>query len=226
MFTGLIQDVGRVVEVMHRARSSRIGIQTSLDLSDMTLGESVAVDGACYTVVEWSGQTFSVDVSPESLDRTTSGQLRRGHRVNLERALRLSDRLGGHLVLGHVDGVGQLRERRSEANAWHLRFSAPPAVARYLIPKGSVAVDGISLTVNECDDTSFSVTIIPHTADRTTLVDRSPGDSVNLEADVLGKYVAKLLGMGAAGGDQNDQDDQGDARLTRLLREQGFIRDA
>jgi riboflavin synthase len=195
MFTGLIRDLGTVEEVQHRGRSSRLRLSAhALDLSDLELGESIAVNGACLTAVSHSGQTFAVDVSPESLDKTTLGRLKRGDRVHLERALRLADRLGGHLVLGHVDGVGHLRRRRAEANAWHLAFDAPPEVTLYLVPKGCVAVDGVSLTVNRCDGASFEVTIVPHTADKTLLTELREGSPVNLEADVLGKYVAGLLG--------------------------------
>ena len=214
MFTGLVQDVGTVVSVSHRGRASRIGFRTAMDLTDVTLGESIAVNGACFTVVEFSDDIFAVDVSPESLDRTTTGALRQGDEVHLERALRLSDRLGGHLVLGHVDGVGQLQSKVPEANAWHLRFSAPREVADFLIPKGCVAVDGVSLTINSCDSHSFGVTVVPHTTDRTSLLSRTVGDKVNLEADVVGKYVARLLGP-MTGKD--------DAQLLETLMTAGFI---
>ena len=214
MFTGLVQDVGTVMSVTHRGRASRLAIKTQMDLSDVLLGESIAVNGACFTVVEFSDETFAVDVSPESLDRTTTGALRQSDRVHLERALRLSDRLGGHLVLGHVDGVGQLKAKVPEANAWHLSFAAPPEVTDYLIPKGCIAVDGVSLTVNSCDGRSFSVTIVPHTTDRTNLLNRTIGDRVNLEADVIGKYVAKLMGPTSK---------QKDAGLLEALATGGFI---
>lgn len=214
MFTGLVQDVGEVASVSHTGRASRITLRTTMDLQDAELGESIAVDGACYTVVEASGRTFAVDVSPESLDRTTAGQLKVGDAVHLERAMRLADRLGGHLMLGHVDAVGRVERLVPEANAWHLTFSAPPEVTRYLIPKGSIAVNGVSLTVNACDDSGFGVTIIPHTAQRTTLARLSVGTRVNLEADVIGKYVAKLLGPMGPGTDE---------RLLAALRGAGFL---
>ena len=215
MFTGLIQAIGEVVEVTHRGRSSRFTVESDLDLTDVTLGESIAINGPCFTVVAYKNQRFSVDVSPESLDRTTLGRINRGDRVHLERALRLSDRLGGHLVLGHVDGVGELLNRTAEANATHLRFSAPAEVSAYLVPKGGIAIHGVSLTVNQCDDSSFDVTIVPHTAQQTLLTTMSVGTSVNLEADIIGKYVAGLLGaMGA----ESRSD-----KLVRLLRERGFV---
>jgi riboflavin synthase len=221
VFTGLIQDVGEVAHVAHRARGSRIRIQTGLDLSDAQIGESIAVDGACFTVVELSpasgsGESrsqFSVDVSSESLACTTAGGLAPGNPVHLERALKLSDRLGGHLVLGHVDGVGELKSRTRDDTAVHLRFAAPTEVTSYLIQKGCITVDGVSLTVNQCDSSGFGVTIIPHTADRTRLADLDLGGRVNLEADVIGKYVARLLRP--AWGDA-------DRHLEQLLAEQGF----
>ena len=216
MFTGLIQDIGTVTAVTHRGRSSRITVKTKLDLSDGEMGESIAVNGACFTVVEFSDHQFAVDVSPESLDRTSAGQLKTGSGVHLERALRLSDRLGGHMVLGHVVGLGELLAKTEEANATHLSFSAPPEVSPFLIPKGSVAVDGVSLTVNSCDDTTFSVTIIPHTVERTLLTTLRVGDHVNLEADVIGKYVARLLGPRSA---------QSDESLVASLKAAGFMKD-
>jgi len=193
MFTGLVTDIGEVVHVDHLERNSRITIRSHLDLSDLVMGESIAVDGACYTVVAFSGDRFAVDVSPESLDRTTAGSLKAGDMVHLERALRLSDRLGGHLVLGHVDGVGKLLSKNQEANAWHLIFSIPETVQPYMVPKGCVTVNGVSLTVNRCDSAEFGVTIVPHTHEKTCLTALKVGDCVNLEADVIGKYVASLM---------------------------------
>jgi len=218
MFTGLVQDVGTVMLAEHRGRSTRLGIETKLDLSDVKMGESIAVNGACLTVVEHRSGQFEVDVSPETLDKTSAGRLRRGDRVHLERALRLADRLGGHLMLGHVDGVGTLTSRTAEANAWHLAFSAPAEVARYLIDKGCIAVDGVSLTVNRCSASGFGVTIVPHTATETLLAEYPVGTTVNLEADVIGKYVASLLAPVAGGAADENK------RLMALLRESGFVK--
>jgi riboflavin synthase len=220
MFTGLIKDLGTVEEVQHRGRSSRLRVLAhALDLSDLELGESIAINGACLTAVSHSGQAFAVDVSPESLDKTTLGRLKHGDRVHLERALRMADRLGGHLVLGHVDGVGRLERRRPEGNAWHLTFAAGPEVTAYLVPKGCVAVDGVSLTVNRCDGAGFDVTIVPHTADKTLLLELREGAPVNLEADVLGKYVAGLLG-GLGGGARPPGTDE---RLRGLVAQAGLV---
>jgi riboflavin synthase len=167
-------------------------------LARLARGESVAIDGACLTVSARRGSRFAVDVSPESLRRTTLGRAAPGTPVNLERALRLADRLGGHLVLGHVDGVGRL-ERITPDGDWRLyRFRAPAPVARYLVEKGSIAVDGVSLTVFACGRGAFTVALIPHTLATTTLGRKQPGDAVNLEADVLMKHVERLLGPARA----------------------------
>ncbi|GAB6061306.1 riboflavin synthase [Deferrisoma palaeochoriense] len=194
MFTGIVQDVGTVREISAVPGGKRLRIATRLDTADFELGESVAVDGVCLTVTEIAPGLFSADASPETLGRSTLSDLRPGRRVNLERALRLSDRLGGHLVLGHVDATGRVLGIRTEGAFRVVRFEAPPPVARYLVEKGSVAVDGVSLTVYEVSAGQFSVAVIPHTWDATALAQRSPGDRVNLEADVLAKYVEKLLG--------------------------------
>ncbi|TMA73754.1 MAG: riboflavin synthase [Deltaproteobacteria bacterium] len=159
----------------------------------LRIGESIAVSGACMTVTRIRGTTFVVDVSPESVRRTTLGALRPGKRVNLERSLRLADRLSGHLVFGHVDGIGELRSVTREGDGALFRFGVPASLARYLVEKGSVAVDGISLTVFECTARSFTVAVIPHTLAVTTLGDRRPGDRVNLESDMLARYVDQVV---------------------------------
>lgn len=218
MFTGLIQDIALVTAVRHLGRSSRIQIETSIDLRDAVIGESIAINGACFTVVDLEQKRFTVDVSSESLNRTTTGQLRHGHRVHLERALRFSDRLGGHLVLGHVDAVGRLQNRRPDGNAQFLEFSAPEAVHPFLIEKGSVAVNGVSLTVNTVGSGTFSVAIIPHTAEQTLLTTLPVGTPVNLEADVVGKYVAKFLAPW--GGEAEKKHRQG---IVEILQTAGFL---
>ncbi len=191
MFTGIVQTVGRVRRIDPHRGAARIEI--ACDLRGLAIGESVALNGACMSVVSKGRGSFAVDVSPESLRRTALGVLRPGSPLNLERALTLSDRLGGHLVQGHVDAVGRVTAIRPEANAWTYTFEAPPAVARYLVEKGSVTVDGVSLTVAGARGRRFDVAVIPHTARHTTLGERKPGDPVNLEVDVLAKYVEKLL---------------------------------
>jgi riboflavin synthase len=174
-------------------------VDTALDTATFELGESVAVNGVCLTVAAVTSGVFDADVSPETLQRSNLGALTVGDRVNLERALRPVDRLGGHFVLGHVDGTGRVTERGRQGDFEELRFQAPEAVRRYLVEKGSVAVDGVSLTVARCEAEGFRVAVIPHTLERTTLAGCRPGDPVNLEADILGKYVEKLLNREQAG---------------------------
>ena len=197
MFTGLIEDVGRVTGLLCSGESGRLTVATALPSGEIRLGDSVAVNGVCLTVTRQESGGLSFDVSPETMDRSTLGALKSGDRVNLERALRLSDRLGGHIVTGHVDCIARVEERREQANAQIFTFRLlDPAMDRYLVPKGSVAIDGISLTVNSVTGPAFSVTIIPHTAAMTTLIHRKPGDRVNIETDIIGKYVERLLGEG------------------------------
>ena len=176
-----------------RGGGSRLTLAPTRRLSRLILGESIAVDGACLTVTSGNGKHFTVDVSPETLRRTTAGKLSRGSRVNLERSLRLGDRLGGHIVLGHVDGVGRLDAVTTEGDWVLYRFRAPKPVWPYLVEKGSIAVDGVSLTVAAIDEVRFTVCLIPHTCAVTTLGALAPGARVNLEVDILAKYVQRLL---------------------------------
>jgi len=193
MFTGIIEAVARVERVDSRGGGTRVAIATTRPLPKLTLGESIAVNGTCLTVTGFRGARFTVEVSPETLRRTTLGTLARGDRVNLERALRVGDRMGGHIVQGHVDGVGRL-EAITPDRQWSLyRFSAPKALAPYLVEKGSIAVDGVSLTVFACRGSRFTVALIPHTLALTTLGTRRPGDRVNVEADILLKQIAAML---------------------------------
>ena len=191
MFTGLVQDVGQV-ERLHEGPVTDLWIRTALPAAEFALGESIAIDGCCLTVVEREAGRFRVQAAPETLRRTTLSGYRPGTRVNLERALRLADRLGGHLVLGHVDAVADVLERRPEGGSVVYRFSLPRVLAPLFIEKGSAAVDGVSLTVNALDAESFSVQLIPETQARTALADKAVGAKVNLEADVVGKYLARL----------------------------------
>ena len=193
MFTGIVETTGRVAQRARRGPGARLTIAGARGLSRLALGESIAVNGACLTVSARRGRLFAVDVSPETLRRTTLGRLVPRARVNLERALRVGDRLGGHVVLGHVDGVGTLDAIRPDADWTEYRFSAPASLARYLVEKGSIAVDGVSLTVFACRGRRFTVALIPHTLARTTLGERRPGDPVNLEADVLMKHVEAMI---------------------------------
>lgn len=199
MFTGLIQDVGTVRTLRRGGESVRLCVATRLPMDDIVMGESIAVNGVCLTVVSFGGGSFEADLSPESLERSTLGDLVSGSPVNLERALRLSDRLGGHLVSGHVDGVATVAERRKDGNAIRFTFRIPPALSRYLVEKGSIAVEGVSLTVNEVGPESFGIAVIPHTLAATTLMEIRHGRRVNIETDILGKYVERLLKGGSEG---------------------------
>lgn len=198
MFTGLIEDVGRVVKLERRGSSAALTVATALPLDEIKLGDSVAINGVCLTVVKYGDRQLVFDVSPETLDRSGLGRLSAGAAVNLERALRLSDRLGGHLVSGHIDCMATVAGRREESGNIIFSFTMEAASLRYVIPKGSVAIDGISLTVNSVTESGFSVNIIPHTAAMTTLHLAKPGDRVNIETDIIGRYVERLLGGHAA----------------------------
>jgi riboflavin synthase len=193
MFTGLIQGQGTLLRTERHGPDAGMVIQAGYAMEALTLGESIAVDGACLTVVSFQGNVFTVDVSTETLGRTTLGRKPPGSHLNLEQALRLGDRLGGHLVTGHVDGIGTLRDRRQEGRSWRLVFEVSPDLHRYIIEKGSVAINGISLTVNGCSEGSFEVNVVPHTFAETTIGDVKIGDAVNIETDLLGKYVEKML---------------------------------
>jgi riboflavin synthase len=193
MFTGIIEGLGTISAIHPSGQGSRMSIHADFDLTGTRIGDSIAVNGACLTAVVLQGRRFTVDVSPETLKRSILGRIKLGERVNLERALRLSDRLDGHLVLGHVDGIGILRERKTLANAIVITFSVAPSLSRYMIEKGSVAVDGTSLTINRCDSTTFEVSIIPLTANQTTIGLKKSGDAVNIETDMIGKYVERFV---------------------------------
>ena len=193
MFSGIVEEMGAVKSVDKGLAGARMSILASTVLHDLKIGESVSVSGACLTIAGLEDQDFSIDISSETLNRTTLGSVTTGTPVNLERAIRFNDRLGGHLVTGHVDGIGLLRGREQDGNAMHLTIEAPDDILRYCIQKGSITVDGISLTINEVSERSFTVAIIPHTAKVTTIGLKQVGDSVNLETDLIGKYVERLL---------------------------------
>jgi riboflavin synthase len=194
MFTGLVEGVGKITEMRRMVESLRLEVAPPFPVEELALGESVSVSGACLTVVGIRGRAFQADVSPETLTRSSLSVKKAGDRVNLERALRLGDRLGGHLVTGHVDGLGVLKERREGPEHVQLTVELPESLAPLVIEKGSIAVDGVSLTVNAVQDQAFTVNIIPYTARDTTLGELKIGDQVNLETDIIGKYVARLLG--------------------------------
>ena len=193
MFTGIIQGKGTIVEKRPFSKGMFFTIEALFDLPDPEEGESIAVNGVCLTAKQIAGRRFTVDVSPESLSRTILGKLSTGQLVNLERALRLTDRLGGHLVSGHVDATTEILERKPEGDFTVFSFQVPQGLGKYVIEKGSITINGISLTVNFCDERIFQVAIIPHTLAVTTLGEAKPGDLVNIEVDLIGKYVEKLL---------------------------------
>ncbi len=193
MFTGLIEDLGRIDNVKRHGRSFRLKVATSLPPSEIALGDSIAVNGVCLTVVRHGAGVFEADVSPETMQSSTFGALNVGDRANLERALRLGDRLGGHMVSGHIDTVGSIVQRAQDDIAVRFTLEIPREFMRYVIGKGSIAVDGISLTVNEVTETTFSVAVIPHSLAKTTLQHYGVGARVNIETDMLGRYIEKLL---------------------------------
>ena len=213
MFTGLIETVGRVTVCQKRGAAAVLTVATSLPLSEIAIGDSVAVNGACLTVTAKHEATLTFDVSPESLAGTTIESVRSGQSVNLERAMRLGDRMGGHIVTGHIDCIGKLLKSSETSGNRVLEFSLPAGHARYLVQKGSVTIDGISLTVNTVSPTGFSVNIIPLTYASTALAQLKVGDRVNIETDIIGKYVERLTSPGKQDGGLS----------MKTLAENGFI---
>ena len=193
MFTGIIEGLGSIVGIRPSGLGRRLTVDTDFDLGDTKIGDSLSVSGACLTVVIVEARRFQADVSPETLDRTTFKKIKVGDRVNIERALMLNGRLDGHLVSGHVDCIGTVRGRKPVGNATIITIEVPPFLSPYIIEKGSIAVDGISLTVNHCTRTHFDVSIIPHTGILTTIVHKQVGEQVNIETDMIGKYVERVL---------------------------------
>ena len=193
MFTGIVEEVGTVRSVVSGGSSGEIAINASTVLENTKIGDSIAVNGVCLTVTKMTDGGFTADVMPETLRRSNLGGLHIGDSVNLERAMAADGRFGGHIVSGHIDGVGNVAEMKKESNAVWVKISADKDILRLIVEKGSIAIDGISLTVAEVSDRDFSVSIIPHTGSETTLLKKKIGDKVNLENDIVGKYVEKLL---------------------------------
>lgn len=196
MFTGIVEEVGRVAGIQRGSKSAVLRISGDIVFGDLNQGDSVAVNGVCLTVTDFSGRVFLADVMGETLDRSSLGLLRQGSPVNLERAMPANGRFGGHIVSGHIDGTGTVARVRKEDNAVWYTVAAAPKLMRYIVEKGSVAVDGVSLTVAAVTGESFRVSVIPHTAKATALSFKSAGDAVNLETDIVGKYVERLLAPG------------------------------
>jgi len=193
MFTGIIEGLGTISGIQPSNQGKKITVKSDFFLENSKIGDSIAINGACLTAVGIQGKSFQVDVAPETLSMSILSHTKIGDRVNLERALRLSDRLDGHLVSGHVDGIGKIKERKNQGNAIIITVEIPDVISRYIIKKGSVAVDGVSLTVNSCNSNSFKISIIPHTAKLTTVGFKRVGDLVNIETDMIGKYIERFI---------------------------------
>lgn len=218
MFTGIIEGLGTITMIRPSGQGKRLTIEADYPLDQTKIGDSIAVSGACLTVVVIDGKSFEVDVSPETLSKTTFGRAKIGDDVNLERALRLSDRIDGHLVSGHIDGIGSVKNIKTLGNAIIITFEVTESLSRYMIRKGSVAVDGISLTINNCDHGSFEVSIIPHTAKLTNIGLKKIGEYVNIETDMIGKYVERFT--------RNDDKEQKTGKSSidkQFLAKSGFL---
>jgi riboflavin synthase len=215
MFTGIVEGKAKVIRSEYRGAGKRLILELPAGLTEIHLGDSINVNGVCLTAVEKEGELVELDLSPETLQRTTLSGLRGGEQVNLERALKLSDRLGGHIVTGHIDGIGAITEKRRERDFLQLRIRVPDPVSRYVVQKGSIAIDGVSLTVNDLTDEGIQLMIIPFTLEKTTLPDKKTGDPVNVETDIIGKYIERLIS-------QNSRS-RGKVDLS-FLSEHGFIK--
>jgi riboflavin synthase len=201
MFTGIIESFGTIKQIQSSGEGKILHIDCDLNLSDTKIGDSIAVNGACLTAVSIDNKGFKVDMAPETVQRTTFKFLTKGSRVNIERALKLSDRIDGHMVSGHIDGTGSISSITKKSNAVIIAIDVQPEFGADLIEKGSIAIDGISLTINKCSDNDFEVSIIPHTAGITTIGLKKVGDKVNLETDMIGKYVKQILKRSFSGND-------------------------
>lgn len=214
MFTGIVEGKGKVLKVEFQGEARKLFLKIPSHLTEIRLGDSINIDGVCLTVSDIKGDVIELDLSPETIGRTTLGNLKEGDQVNLERALRITDRLGGHIVTGHIDGVGDIVEKKWYERFLNLKIRVPESLSNYIVNKGSIAVDGISLTVNEIQGSEIQLAVIPFTIEKTTLGDKKVGDKVNLETDVLAKYVEKLI----------CKERQSQKGLTlSFLKEHGFI---
>ena len=223
MFTGIIEETGKVEAVAKGSNSAVITIAAVKVLEDTKIGDSIAVNGVCLTVTSISGRKFSADVMAETLRRSSLGSLKHGSMVNLERAMAANGRFGGHIVSGHIDGVGVISSFEKEDNAVWVEIETPAKILRYIVEKGSITIDGISLTVAKLTDSSFAVSVIPHTGEETTLLNRNPGDIVNLENDIVGKYVERLMNFKTDDRDNKiEERNNSDSITMNFLNENGF----
>ena len=226
MFTGIIEELGTVKALSMAGKSGTIAISAKKVLEKTKIGDSIAVNGVCLTVTTQKPDGFTADVMAETIRRSSLGSLNPGSKVNLERAMAADGRFGGHIVSGHIDGTGTITEFRKEENAVWVRIEASPAIMNLIVEKGSICIDGISLTVATVSKTDFQVSVIPHTGEETTLLKKVPGDKVNLENDVVGKYVQKLLGIAPVSEDNNEDNKNSGSPKTGLtmdmLKEFGF----
>ena len=217
MFTGIVEEMGTVRRLNQAPNRCELELTASKVLEGTAIGDSIAVNGVCLTVVRMGEDHFTADVMPETLRRSNLGQLKTGSKVNLERAMAADGRFGGHIVAGHIDGTGTIRSMQPEGNAVLVTISAAPELLRYVVEKGSIAIDGISLTVAKVEEEGFQVSVIPHTGEETTLLEKVPGDPVNLENDVIGKYVERLLGI------KKSEEEKKESGITmEFLQEFGF----
>ena len=216
MFTGIIEEIGEIVSIKKGAKSAVITIAADEIKRDIHLGDSIAMNGVCLTVMNFDNHSYSVDVMHETLNRTNLGQLKGGSKVNLERAMAADGRFGGHIVAGHVDGLGTIISTERDDNAVWFHIQAERDVLKYIVNKGSITIDGISLTVADVTDKTFSISMIPHTGAHTTLLSKKAGDTVNLETDMIGKYVEKLLNY-------QEEEKKSESKITmEFLKENGF----
>lgn len=219
MFTGIVEEIGELESILSGSRAGSLRIRAKTVLEGTRLGDSIAVNGVCLTVTERTDNGFCADVMPETLRRSNLGLLTKGSQVNLERAMAANGRFGGHIVSGHIDGMGTIRSLRREENAVWVKIAAAPSIVALIVEKGSITIDGISLTVAALGQEDFSVSVIPHTAAQTTLLSKKAGDRVNLENDIIGKYVQRLMGLSAP-----TKTVSAESRVTEaFLAEHGFL---
>ena len=224
MFTGIVEETGEIKSIVHGSKSAVLTIKGSVVTKDSKVGDSIAVNGVCLTATTITGDVFTADVMAETMRRSSLGELKQGSKVNLERAMLCNGRFGGHIVSGHIDGTGTIRNMEKEDNAVWVTIAASSDILKFIVEKGSIAIDGISLTVAYVDDEVFKVSIIPHTASETTLLTKNKGDKVNLENDIVGKYIEKLMKYGHIQ-DKNDNHSRTykSGIDMKMLSENGFL---